>query len=77
MDTDEIRDMTDHEIGERIRQLKEERFRLRFRSATMELENPMLLQAIRKDIARLLTIQRERELTAAQTEAAEIAAEGS
>ncbi len=77
MDTDEIRDMTDQEIGERIRQLREERFRLRFRSATMELENPMLLQAIRKDVARLLTIQRERELDAAQTVAADLAAEGS
>jgi large subunit ribosomal protein L29 len=42
--------------------LEEEGFRLRFRSATMELENPSLLRAIRRDIARLKTILREREL---------------
>ena len=71
LDTDEIRDMTDQEIGERIRQLKEERFRLKFRSATMELENPMLLPSIRRDIARLLTIQQERQVAAAGSAPAE------
>ena len=39
-----------------------EQFRLRFRSATMELENPKLLNTIRRDIARMNTILREREL---------------
>jgi large subunit ribosomal protein L29 len=57
----EIREMTDEEIAERIEQLQEERFRLRFRSATQQLENPMLLRNIRRDIARLKTIQRERQ----------------
>jgi large subunit ribosomal protein L29 len=56
----EIREMTDQEIAERIEQLQEERFRLRFRSATQQLENPMLLRSIRRDIARLKTIQRVR-----------------
>jgi len=58
----EIRDMTDGEIQDRIEQLQEERFRLRFRSATQQLENPMLLRNLRHDISRLKTVQREREL---------------
>jgi large subunit ribosomal protein L29 len=62
MNGTEIRDMTDGEIKERIEQLQEERFRLRFRSATQQLENPMLLRNLRRDIARLMTVQREREL---------------
>ena len=62
MKPQDIRELTDDEIQERIRELKEERFRLRFRSATMELENPKLLNEIRRDIARMMTILREREL---------------
>lgn len=57
----EIRDMTDGEIRDRIEQLQEERFRLRFRSATQQLENPMLLRNIRRDISRMNTVLRERE----------------
>lgn len=62
MRPDEIREMSDEEIREKIAELKEELFRLRFRSATMELENPMLLRQLRRDIARLKTILHEREL---------------
>jgi large subunit ribosomal protein L29 len=58
----EIREMTDGEIQDRIEQLQEERFRLRFRSATQQLENPMLLRNIRRDISRLKTVLREREV---------------
>jgi large subunit ribosomal protein L29 len=57
----EVRDLTTTEIHERIQQLEEERFRLRFRSATQQLENPMLLQHIRRDIARLKTVLHERQ----------------
>jgi large subunit ribosomal protein L29 len=62
MKGNEVRELTDDEIQERIEQLQEERFRLRFRSATQQLENPMLLRTIRRDIARLKTVQRERGL---------------
>ena len=62
MDVTEIRDMDDGEIRARMAELQEERFRLRFRSATMELENPRLLHVIRRDIAKMKTILREREL---------------
>ncbi|MGH7477222.1 MAG: 50S ribosomal protein L29 [Longimicrobiales bacterium] len=58
----EIRDMTDAEIRERAEQIQEELFRLRFRSATQQLENPALLRDLRRDVARLKTILREREL---------------
>ena len=62
MKTGEIREMSVDDIDARIGQLQEELFRLRFRSATQELENPMLLRTLRKDIARLKTVLREREL---------------
>ena len=62
MKPQDIRELTDDEIQERMSELKEEQFRLRFRSATMELENPKLLNEIRRDIARMKTILREREL---------------
>lgn len=62
MKTGEIRELTIDEINARVTQLQEELFRLRFRSATQELENPMLLRTLRKDIARLKTVLREREL---------------
>ena len=62
MKPQDIRELTDEEIQERIHELKEEQFRLRFRSATMALENPKLLTEIRRDIARMKTIIREREL---------------
>ena len=62
MKAEDIRDMTDDDIRDRIEELKEEQFRLRFRSATMELENPQLTKTIRRDIARLKTILHEREL---------------
>jgi len=62
MRAQDIRELTDEEIQERLGELREEQFRLRFRSATMELENPKLLTEIRRDIARMKTVLREREL---------------
>jgi large subunit ribosomal protein L29 len=66
MKAEEIRDWDDTEIQARLAELKEEQFRLRFRSATMELENPRVLRQIKRDIARLKTIVRERELAATE-----------
>ena len=63
MKASEIRDWDDVEIRARLEELREERFRLRFRMGTMELENPKLVRHIRRDVARLNTILRERELT--------------
>ncbi|MBL0890144.1 MAG: 50S ribosomal protein L29 [Gemmatimonadaceae bacterium] len=64
MKAEEIRGLADDELTSRIRELEEERFRLRFRSATEALEQPLRLRSIRKDIARLKTVQRERQLAA-------------
>jgi large subunit ribosomal protein L29 len=62
MEPDEIRQLTDGEIEEQIRERKEELFRLNFRAAYQELENPALIRRLRRDVARLKTIRREREL---------------
>ncbi|MFG1690900.1 50S ribosomal protein L29 [Gemmatimonadota bacterium] len=67
MKAEDIRDMKDDDIRERIEELKEEQFRLRFRGATMQLENPQLTKTIRRDIARLMTILHERELAEQQS----------
>jgi len=67
MQADEIREWSDDEIRSRIAELEEERFRLRFRSATEALEDPLRFRVIRKDIARMKTILRERQLAAAAT----------
>lgn len=62
MKADDIRDWDDTEITARLKELKEEQFKLRFQTSMMELENPTLLRNIRRDIARLKTVQRERQL---------------
>ena len=63
MKASDIRDWDDVEIRARLGELREEKFRLRFRMGTMELENPKMIQHIRRDLARLNTILRERELS--------------
>ena len=60
MRAEEIREMGKNDIAARIRELEEERFRLKFRSATETLEEPLRLRTIRKDIARLQTVLREK-----------------
>ena len=64
MKAEEIREMSDADIRTRIAEMEEERFRLKFRSATETLEDPLRRRTIRRDIARLKTVQRERELAA-------------
>ena len=62
MTPEDIREWDDVEIHARLKELREEQFKLRFQSSMMELENPSILKYIRRDIARLKTILREREL---------------
>jgi len=52
--------LSDQDLVERLRQAREEAFALRFRHATGELENTAQLQASRRDVARLLTVARQR-----------------
>lgn len=66
MKAEDIRDWDDSEIEARLEELKEEEFKLRFQNATMELENPNLPKSIRRDIARLKTVLREREIAQTQ-----------
>ena len=56
----EIRDMTDLELDNKLADLKKELFALRFQHAINQLDNPTRLKAVKKDIARVKTIIRER-----------------
>jgi large subunit ribosomal protein L29 len=58
----EIRGLEDDELLTRLREHKEELFNLRFQSATGQLDNNKRLQTVRRDIARIYTVMREREL---------------
>ena len=60
---EEVRELENAELEHRLGELKMEQFRLRFRSATMQLENPKLRREIRRDIARIKTILHERRST--------------
>ena len=71
MKAEDIRDWDNTEIRARLGELREEKFRLRFRMGTMQLENPRMLRHIRRDVARLNTILRERELSETPTAASE------
>jgi large subunit ribosomal protein L29 len=66
MRANDIRELSVAEVESKIAELEEERFRLNFRSATEPLEDPLRLRWIRKDIARLKTILRERTLESAR-----------
>jgi large subunit ribosomal protein L29 len=62
----ELRDMSIEDLESRLNELTEERFRLRFRSATESIENQMRFRAIRRDIARIRTILEEKSRVASQ-----------
>ena len=57
-----IRDMSETELEKKLADLKEELFNLRFQHAINQLENPMRLKAVKKEIAIVKTIMRENEL---------------
>ena len=57
-----LRSLEDDELETKLREAKEELFNLRFQAATGQLESHGRLKAVRKDIARIYTIMREREL---------------
>ena len=62
MKTKEIRELTVEELNTKLKELKEELFNLRFRHATGQLENPVALRICKRDIAKVKTIIREREI---------------
>ena len=71
----ELRELSEEELVSRLREAKAELFNLRVQAATGQLDNHGRLKVIRKDIARIYTIMRERELglSAAPDEPAEVA----
>ena len=62
MDLNKIRKMTDQERTAELARMKQELFNLRFQHVTGQLENPVKMRDLRRDIARVKTIMRENEL---------------
>ena len=60
MKPQELREMSVEDLESKVNELQEEKFRLRFRSATESIENPIRFRAIRRDIARIKTILKEK-----------------
>ncbi len=67
MDASELRELSDAELVEKLTEHKEELFNLRFRMATGQLDNFRRLRQVKQDIARVFTVQRERELASGPT----------
>ena len=65
MKANKYREMTDQELSAKLSDLKTEFFNLRFRKATGQLNNPLSIREVKRDIARVKTILKERELKAA------------
>jgi large subunit ribosomal protein L29 len=67
----ELRELNDGELMQRLAEAKEEHFNLRFQAATGQLDNSARLGDVRREIARLNTLLREREIAAAEAGAEE------
>ncbi len=66
MRAEELRDLSDTELDEKLEEFKSDLFNLRFELATGQLDNYKRLKSTRRDIARVMTVQRERALRAAE-----------
>ena len=64
----ELRELSDDELDHRLTESRQELFNLRFQSVTGALENSARLKLTKREIARILTVQTERQATAAKTE---------
>jgi large subunit ribosomal protein L29 len=67
----ELREMSVEDLESKVNELQEEKFRLRFRSATESIENPIRFRTIRRDIARIKTILEEKSRVASQESASD------
>ena len=67
MKASEIRKLSPKELDAKLLELKDELFKLRFQEAINQLENPMRISAVKKDIARIKTVQRDIELHGAES----------
>jgi large subunit ribosomal protein L29 len=68
MKIEKIRDLSDEELNSHLRDFSEQVFRIRFQMATGQTEGLVKMRILKKDIARIKTIQRERQLKAASAE---------
>lgn len=66
MEMNKIRQMTDIELSSELDKMKKELFNLRFQHVTGQLENPVKVREVKRDIARVKTIMREKELAKAE-----------
>ena len=66
MKAQELRDLTYDELVQKEKDLQAELFNLRFRLATSQLDNPMTIKAVRKDLARVKTVLRQLDMEKAQ-----------
>ena len=62
MKAGEIRNLSAAELDAKLAELKDELFKLRFQQSVNQLDNPMRIKAVKKDIARIKTVQRDIEL---------------
>ena len=63
MKTKDLHDLSDTELAEKLAETRQELFHLRFQSATGALENPARIKLAKREIARILTVRHERELS--------------
>ncbi len=63
MKINKIKEMSSEELAKELDELKKELFKLRFQNATNGLDNPLKIREVKKDIARIKTIQKEKEMT--------------
>ena len=70
MNASEFREMTNEELNEALLEAKEEKFNLRFQLATNQLDNTARIGEVKRDIARILTVMRERASSAGADEGA-------
>ena len=68
MKASELRELSSEELNDRLDHLRDELFNLKFQNATGQLENPMRVPQTKKDIARILTILKEKGLTEVEAE---------
>ena len=69
MITSELRELSDDELRQNLTESKEELFNLRFQIVTGQLDNPRRIKQVKREIARILTVMRERDIAAAAADA--------
>ena len=77
MRAETLRDMSPDELDAKAQELREQLLKLRFQQSTGQIESPQMLRGVRKDIARILTVRRQKEIAAKAASVATPGAESS